>query len=85
MQENDINLLADYSNNKIVTDYLENEILVNSNDESYIVNCDKKTKNRSVNSEKMKWKRETTKKNRMNGEAYIGYKRNGKVVEHNSK
>jgi len=33
----------------------------------------------------LKCKRETTKSNRMNGEIYTGYKRNGKVVELNSK
>ncbi|CAI6359890.1 unnamed protein product [Macrosiphum euphorbiae] len=87
VEENDINLFTDcFINDTLVTmdDNIENEILVNSNGESNLVNCDKKTKTRSVRSEKIKWKRETTKNNRMNGEIYTGYKRNGKVVEHNS-
>lgn len=64
---------------------IENEFLVNLNKEPNTENRDKKTKNRSVRSEKVKWKRETTKNNRMNGESYVGYKRNGTVVEHNAK
>lgn len=88
VEQNDMNLLTDCLINNVkdvaMDNNIENEILVNSNDESNI-NCDKKTKNRSVRSEKVKWKRETSKNNKMNGEVYTGYKRNGKVVEHNFK
>jgi len=32
----------------------------------------------------VKWKREVTKKNRMFGDAYIGYSRHGKDVKHDT-
>lgn len=39
---------------------------------------------RSLKKNTNTWKREVTKKKRMLGEAYIGYSRQGKTVEHNS-
>ncbi|KAL4083888.1 hypothetical protein QTP88_029204 [Uroleucon formosanum] len=86
VDENDTNLPTDCLINNIVTmnNNIDNEFIVNLNDEQNIVNFDNKTKNRSVRSEKMKWKRKITKNNRMNGESYIGYKRNGVAVEHNA-
>jgi len=54
--------------------------IVEDNEENNVLNCKKR---HSVVPQPDKWKRETTKRLRMNGEEYIGYERNKSVVSHN--
>lgn len=63
-------------------DIIVSNILLSVNDDTdQSVNGEKRKRN--VKLDKYKWKRETNKKQRMNGDAYIGFKRTGKNVEQN--
>lgn len=80
-----INLTDQDSNTKIT---FETHINANRLDiEDSSSNCDRtvtKKRKRSLKTNLVKWKREVTKKKRMSGDAYIGYSRHGKNVEHNT-
>ncbi|XP_022160718.1 uncharacterized protein LOC111026860 [Myzus persicae] len=66
----------------------ESKVIVNaiSPEEVDLSDCESVVGNkrkRSTKKEIFKWKREVSKKKRMHGECYMGYSRNGKIVEHN--
>lgn len=68
----------------------ESEVIVNatSPEEVDLSDCESvggNKRKRSTKKEILKWKREVSKKKRMHGECYMGYSRNGKIVEHNKK
>jgi len=74
---NDTNLVYEINNTNLV--YENNEVQINDN---YILSLEleagqniigENIKRRSPTSKKNKWKSETTKKNRMNGQQYLGY------------
>lgn len=71
--------LQNYSLN--VEDFELNDLnLIVEDSEENILNCEKR---HNIIPQPDKWKRETTKRLRMNGEEYIGYERNKSVVSHN--
>lgn len=65
------------------TDINKSTVDIEDNLSDYETTVTKKRK-RSLKTNLVKWKREVTKKKRVSGEAYIGYSRHGKKVEHDT-